>query len=169
MLKKTQKLWVAVAVMALFGMVLGAGCSKKKVEEDPLAGAGTPQMDPGAAAAEMARLARENLKSVYFALDKFTLSEEARSVLKKNADWLKNNATVVVQIEGHCDERGSIEYNLALGEKRANSVKTYLSQLGVDGSRLQVISYGEERPADAGHTEGAWSKNRRSEFVLLSQ
>lgn len=103
---------------------------------------------------------------VYFRYDDYTLDGTAQDRLKKLADYMKGHASSVVQIEGHTDERGSIEYNLALGERRAQSVKNYLSQLGVDGSRLPTISYGEEKPATEGHDEAAWSKNRRSEFVL---
>ena len=82
------------------------------------------------------------------------------------ADYLRNNAAAVVQIEGHTDERGSIEYNLALGQRRAQSVKNYLVELGIDPSRLPTMSYGEERPAMEGSDEAAWEKNRRAEFVL---
>ena len=80
--------------------------------------------------------------------------------------YLKQNTGAVVQVEGHCDERGSIEYNLALGQRRAASVKRLPFQMGVDGNRVTTISYGEERPAVEGHNEDAWSKNRRAEFVL---
>jgi peptidoglycan-associated lipoprotein len=82
------------------------------------------------------------------------------------AEGLKASKNAVVQIEGHCDERGTVEYNLALGERRAQSVKNFLSQLGVESSRLSTISYGEEKPVVQGHTEDAWLKNRRAEFVI---
>jgi peptidoglycan-associated lipoprotein len=103
---------------------------------------------------------------VYFAFDDYTLSGEAQSQLGQLADYLKANGSAIVQIEGHCDERGSIEYNLALGERRAQSVKNYLVQLGVDTGRLTTISYGEEKPAADGHDESTWSRNRRAEFVV---
>ena len=99
----------------------------------------------------------------------YTLNMDAQSRLQGMADHLKNAQNAVVQIEGHCDERGSIEYNLALGERRAQSVKNYLVQLGIDAARLSTISYGEEKPATDGHDETAWSKNRRAEFTISNQ
>jgi len=120
----------------------------------------TPPSDSGALG---------NTEAVYFAFDDYSLSASAQSTLNNLANELKGNSVAVVQIEGHCDERGSIEYNLALGERRANSVKNYLTQMGVDGSRLTTISYGEEKPAADGHDESAWSKNRRAEFVVTNQ
>ena len=104
--------------------------------------------------------------TVYFAFDDYTLSGETQDQLAALANYLKQNSGAVVQVEGHCDERGSIEYNLALGQRRAASVKDYLVQMGVDSARVTTISYGEERPADEGHNEESWSKNRRAEFVL---
>ncbi len=102
--------------------------------------------------------------TVFFGFDDYTLNAEAQGTLNTLSEKLKAKAGLVVQIEGHCDERGSIEYNLALGDRRAQSVKNYLTQLGVDASRLTTISYGEERPAADGHSEDAWAKNRRAEF-----
>ena len=106
------------------------------------------------------------LKDVHFAYDNYDLSEEAKSVLVNNAKWLEQNSDQKVTIEGHCDERGSTEYNLALGEKRAKSVRDYVVSLGIDHSRLDIISYGESMPLDPGHTEEAWAKNRRAHFVI---
>jgi peptidoglycan-associated lipoprotein len=106
------------------------------------------------------------LKTVYFDYDSSELSEVARGVLRANSDWLKGHREAKVVIEGHCDERGTIEYNLALGERRAASVRDYLTSLGVERPRIRILTYGEERPADAGHSEGAWAKNRRGAFVL---
>ena len=107
-------------------------------------------------------------QDVYFAYDSFTLSEEAKSVLNQKATWLSKHADVSTQIEGHCDERGTTAYNLALGERRANTVKEYLVALGVNARRLSTISYGEESPADPGHTEAAWARNRRAHFVITN-
>ena len=104
--------------------------------------------------------------TVYFAFDDYTLSAETQDQLAGLANYLKQNPGAVVQVEGHCDERGSIEYNLALGQRRASSVKDYLTQMGVESERVTTISYGEERAAVDGHNEAAWSKNRRAEFVL---
>lgn len=102
---------------------------------------------------------------VFFGFDKSSLTPEARKVLAEQADFLKANPNVTVTIEGHADERGTREYNLALGERRANSVKNYLVALGVDESRIRTISYGKERPAVLGHNEFAWSQNRRAVTV----
>jgi peptidoglycan-associated lipoprotein len=106
---------------------------------------------------------RGELKTVYFAYDKDDLTDAARSILRQNANWLKANPQWNVVLGGHCDERGTIEYNLALGQRRANSVRSYLASLGVDASRMRTVSYGEERPVDNGHNEAAWAKNRRVE------
>ncbi|MBM3333879.1 peptidoglycan-associated lipoprotein Pal [Candidatus Sumerlaeota bacterium] len=107
----------------------------------------------------------EALKSVYFDYDSAVLRDDARATLDENITWLKANSTVRVQIEGHCDERGTEEYNLALGERRANAAKQYLIKNGIDASRLFTISYGESRPVDPGHNETAWAKNRRAQFA----
>ena len=106
------------------------------------------------------------LKTVYFAYDSNDLDAAASSVLQGNASWLKGHTRYNVEIGGHCDERGSIGYNVALGDRRATAVKSYLVSLGADGSKLTTVSYGEEKPADAGHTETAFAKNRRAEFMI---
>jgi len=107
--------------------------------------------------------AQEVLKTIYFDYDKSDLTDTARTTLRQNADWLKANSQWNAVIEGHCDERGTIEYNLALGQRRANAVREYLTSLGVPAAGLRVVSYGEERAADPGHTEASWAKNRRAE------
>jgi peptidoglycan-associated lipoprotein len=107
------------------------------------------------------------MQPVYFDFDKTTLSTDAQSTLARNAEWLRANPQVRVQVEGNADERGTEEYNLALGERRAESVKGYLTSLGIESNRLNTLSYGEERPADPGHSESAWSKNRRAEFKAM--
>ncbi len=106
------------------------------------------------------------LSPVYFAYDSDRLSDEALKALETNARWLVLHPALRVVIEGHCDERGSIEYNLDLGAKRARAVRDHLSRLGIAPARLETISYGEERPADPGRSESAWARNRRAEFVL---
>lgn len=106
------------------------------------------------------------LEDVFFAFDSSALSSEAKGKLQSNAKQLKDASMVDVTIEGHCDERGTIAYNLALGERRAKAAKDYLVSLGVSASRMTVISYGKERPFDTGHTEAAWAKNRRAHFVV---
>jgi peptidoglycan-associated lipoprotein len=106
---------------------------------------------------------------IYFDFDKYNLTPKAREILADKAYWLKKNPSVKVYIEGHCDERGTNEYNLALGERRANSSKTYLTSLGISPGRLGIISYGEERPVDPSRNEMAWAKNRRAHFVITSR
>ena len=103
---------------------------------------------------------------VYFEYDSATLTSEAMALLKEKAQWLQDNPTARALIEGHCDERGSNEYNLALGDRRAGSVKTFLVNLGISPSRLSTVSYGEERPVDPGKTEAAYARNRRAHFVI---
>jgi len=109
------------------------------------------------------------LAKIYFDFDSYKLSESSRSELVKNAGRIKKDSVEKVRIEGNCDERGSDEYNLALGEKRAKAAMQYLVTLGIPTDRLSVISYGKEKPADPGHDEAAWAKNRRDEFVVLSK
>lgn len=121
------------------------------------------------AAAERAKMmARSDFinQDIYFEFDSSALLPMAQDTLAKKAQWLRDNPGVSVIIEGHCDERGTNEYNLALGDRRAGSAKTYLINLGIDASRLSTISYGEERPVDPGHNEEAWAKNRRAHFAI---
>jgi peptidoglycan-associated lipoprotein len=110
--------------------------------------------------------AKEVLKPIYFDYDKSDLKPAAKDQLEIAADWLKKNPKVNCRIEGHCDERGTNEYNLSLGERRALSARRYLMSLGVNPDRLFTISYGEERPAREGHDESAWKWNRRDEFTI---
>jgi len=105
---------------------------------------------------------------VFFGFDSSELSSEARAALEKQAAWLKKFGGVRVVIEGHCDERGTREYNLALGERRANASKDYLVALGINPARIKTISYGKERPAALGHNEAAWAQNRRGVTVVDS-
>jgi len=105
-------------------------------------------------------------EDIFFEFDKATLLPEAIETLTKNGQWLRTNSDVAITIEGHCDKRGTNGYNLALGERRAESVKTFLADLGVDRSRMVTISYGEERPFDRGHGEAAWARNRRAHFLI---
>ncbi len=108
------------------------------------------------------------LYMVHFDFDKYVIKDEYKGRLRENARWLKKNSVVNLVIEGHADERGENEYNLALGDKRATSVKRYLKALGVNTSRFSTISYGEERPLDEAPTEEAWAKNRRAEFHIAN-
>jgi len=109
------------------------------------------------------------LQTVYFDFNSAQLTEQTKNTLKDNADFLKKSETIEVQVEGHADERGSVQYNLALGEKRAKTVKSYLMGLGIKVKRMSTISYGKERPLTFGHDESSWSKNRRANFVITTK
>lgn len=108
-------------------------------------------------------------ESIYFDFDKSSIRKEYGSVLEKTAEFLKDNTSIHIRIEGNCDERGSNEYNLALGERRANSAKRFLVSLGISPDRMETVSYGEERPLALGRGEDAWAKNRRDDFVLIKK
>jgi peptidoglycan-associated lipoprotein len=160
-------------ILALASLALVIGCqSKKKVEESKT---GEPQksevdstpmsFDP--AGSDSGKIA--GLNTINFEYDKSALTGQAKKLLAANAEWIKSNAKFSIQIEGHCDSRGSIEYNLSLGERRVQSVKNYLVGLGVPAARLSVISYGEEKPLVPGETEAAYAKNRRANFLPLAQ
>jgi peptidoglycan-associated lipoprotein len=109
------------------------------------------------------------LKDIHFDFDKYDIRSGDAEILKENAALLMKHPTLKIQIEGHCDERGTSEYNLALGERRANSAKKYLVSLGMRADQISTISYGEEKPLDPGHNEEAWRKNRRDHFIILSK
>jgi len=108
-------------------------------------------------------------ETVYFDFDKSNIRPDQRTKMERNAELLSKYKTVRIQIEGHCDERGTNEYNLALGQRRAESAKQYLVDYGISSSRISTISYGEERPVDPGHNETAWAKNRRCEFIITAR
>lgn len=109
------------------------------------------------------------LKSVYFEFNSAGLSSETKDILNNNAQFLKTNGKIKIQVEGHCDERGGVQFNLALGEKRAKGVRDYLSAQGVEASRITTISFGKERPIAFGHDEAAWGQNRRANFLIISK
>jgi peptidoglycan-associated lipoprotein len=160
------------ALIPLF-VIVGFSCSKKTesdqaVEAIPTVQSGDVDSTPmnfDAAGSDSGRI--EGLSTVFYDYDKSSLSSQAKKTLQDNAAWMKKNSGVKLQIEGHCDARGSLEYNLALGERRANAAKNYLTSLGIPGSRLVVISFGKEKPLVNGDSEEAYSKNRRSNFVPL--
>jgi peptidoglycan-associated lipoprotein len=127
---------------------------------------GTSSLDALRAGASTA--AAGPLKDVFFAFDRAELSDDARAVLKENSGWLKNHASARIQIEGHCDERGAEDYNMALGAKRAQAAMDYITTLGIPAGRISTISYGEEVPACKEHSEECWAKNRRARFVVVS-
>jgi peptidoglycan-associated lipoprotein len=107
------------------------------------------------------------LTNIYFDFDRYSIRPGDAEILKKNLDWFKANANTKARIEGNCDERGTVEYNLALGQKRADAAKNYLTGLGVDAKTLDTISYGKERPVCTEHNEGCWAQNRRDAFVPI--
>ena len=109
------------------------------------------------------------LKPVFFGLDSADLDDAGRAAATANADFLRKYPTWVVTVEGHCDERGTSEYNLALGERRSTAVKTYMTSLGISPDRVRTVSYGKEFPFNPGHTEDAWAQNRRGHFVITSR
>jgi peptidoglycan-associated lipoprotein len=107
------------------------------------------------------------LKDINFDFDKYNIRQEDANILKKDAEWLSSNRKARVKIEGYCDERGTVEYNLVLGQKRADATKNYFVSLGIDPKTLETVSYGKERPLDPAHNEAAWAKNRRAHLVPL--
>jgi peptidoglycan-associated lipoprotein len=184
-MSQRSRLSILVLVVLLAFLAPVAGCKKKEPVTEPepqAAPAPTPAPTPPPAEPEPEpefkpipeepvetmdeKLARVlgMLQTIHFAFDRSDLDDENRGILRANAEILKANPDLAIQIAGHCDERGTIEYNIALGERRANSVRDYLKSLGVDTSNLSIISYGEEKPKDPGHGEAAWAANRRAEF-----
>jgi peptidoglycan-associated lipoprotein len=138
--------------------------------DDPLPVPPQPLGEDSIASKPIDDLNRESpLKPVFFALDSADLDAAGRAVTTANADVLKRFSTWVVTVEGHCDERGTPEYNLALGERRAAAVKAYLTSLGIPAARIRTVSYGKEFPFNPGHTEEAWALNRRGHLVITSQ
>jgi peptidoglycan-associated lipoprotein len=107
------------------------------------------------------------IQDAFYNFDEATLSPEAQAALTASANWLKGHSDLNLLIEGHCDERGTEQYNLALGDRRANSARDFLATLGVEANRMRTVSYGEERPFDQGHDDSAWARNRRAHLVLV--
>ncbi len=164
-------------ILGILLTLLIAGCAGSKKKSEPIAqpeplppapvvepapAPPTPQPTPAPAPPKMALV----LKTVYFDFDKSDLRPDARRTLEENVQVLQAYPNVKVLLEGHCDERGTVEYNLALGDRRANSVRAFLVSRGILGSRISTVSYGKERPVDPRRTEEAYAKNRRVEFVL---
>jgi len=185
---------VIVALVLIIPALVVSGCARRgaRVEERGVAGEVPPgemapseeEVSPGlpegipeealeelppVAAREKVFLETSPLEDVYFDYDRANIRQDAAEILGRNAAWIKDRPTVEVMIEGHCDERGTVEYNLALGERRAASVRAYLVRLGIDPNKLFTISYGEERPVDPRHDEEAWAKNRRAHFLVTSE
>ena len=179
--------FIAIVAMTFFALGCQNKAKPKTVPETPSIEAETPrehaQAEPAPPVAEpfpqtgvdktavsegsIDELNRQGvLRTVYFGYNSNEIDEEAKATLQVNAAWLKAHGKYTVEIGGHCDERGSIGYNVALGDRRAASVKSYLAGVGVGGGQLITVSYGEEKPADQGHDETAWAKNRRAEFTI---
>lgn len=161
------------AALVLTVSLTGAGCKTKKPKDDGTGGSrpvettkgnGQPNLDQ-----DSLLFGPSGLKAIFFDFDSSSVRADQVSVLKANADLLKQVPNAYIQVAGHCDERGTQEYNLALGERRALAVREYLVKLGISGDRIVTISYGEESPADAGHSEASWAQNRRAEFNKASK
>lgn len=160
-------------ILTLVAFMFDAGCAskpqKKEEETSTSAVATAPGADDNSATGDSDSGKALGLQTIHFPYDSFVLNSEAKSALSANAGILKGKASVKIQIEGHCDQRGGIQYNIALGEKRANSVKKYLEGNGISDDRITTISFGKERLVDAGATEEAYAKNRRANFVITSR
>lgn len=156
---------------SLLVMMLGAAlaftsCTPKKAgDENPLPTAANADENMGGDSDNGKAM---GLETVHFPYDAFTLTDEAKNILKANANILKDKKSMKIQIEGHCDQRGGIQYNIALGEKRANAVKRYLHSMGIANDRLSVISFGKEKLLDRSESEDAYARNRRANFVVTS-
>ena len=163
------KYLVTILLLALLAM---ASCAKKKMptEERPTTHPVTQDASNKPEGTEQPKrtVQESQFRTVYFDFDRYNLRPDAKAALDADYALLRDFPDVFVKIEGHCDERGTVEYNLSLGEKRAKATMDYLSGLGISSSRLSIISYGKERPAVAGNNESAWSKNRRCEFRVIS-
>ena len=163
-------LFPALLVLSL-GLV---GCGSSTTEEvddlDTYAQMDAPESDgldiPINADSDSGRAG--NLATVNFPFDSSTLTDEARRTLQRNVEFLQDNPNIEIQVEGHCDERGGVQYNLALGERRAKSVRDYMVAMGISSSRISTISFGKERPIAFGHNESAWGQNRRANFVVTA-
>jgi peptidoglycan-associated lipoprotein len=190
---RKQKIFMTLFLVAIIcAFVLPAGCAKKAVMKEEAAvekEAAAEKQAPAQAAqaapakapeeqkldeAAMAAAAQADKEAsqfvdIHFAFDRFDLRPDARKVLDMHAKWLKAHPEFTVRIEGNCDERGTVEYNMALGQRRATSAMKYLIDLGIAKNRLSTISYGKERPLDPGHNEEAWAKNRRDYFSVTRQ
>ncbi len=168
-----KKKWIYWAMLvAIPGLMFTVACQKKLVDATPEP---VVQEEVKEEVVEKKEVVVEPVpkisdqvmqEDVYFEFDKSTLTPAAQDNLLQKAEWLRENPDATVTIEGHCDDRGTNEYNLALGDRRAESAKAFLVDLGIDASRLTTISYGEERPVDPRQNEEAWAKNRRDHFVV---
>ncbi len=167
---------IAVAALLLSSLFVVAGCAKKKAPEpapappQPTETAPTPtppqETPPAPPPTPTPTIRAEDFAPAFYDLDSYSLRDDARAALDGNSRLMRSNPTVQVTIEGHCDERGTVEYNQALGERRAQAARDYMVSQGVEANRMQVISYGKERPFATGANEEAWAQNRRAHFVI---
>jgi peptidoglycan-associated lipoprotein len=148
----------SLLLVALLLLVSGCSCRTKKMGDGDGSGDNIPIAASG-----------NELKDIYFAFDQYNITPSAQSTLRENAEWLRANPNAKVQVEGHCDERGTNEYNMVLGANRARATMEYLRSLGIDAGRMSTVSYGEELPLDTRHVEEAWAKNRRAHFNIVSR
>ena len=175
-----KPMWMRWAVVVLVAATLAAtGCARKRATEPPptTGGETTPVPSPPppppsggdtTTPGGTTTVTSNDFRPAYFDFDSYSLREDARAALDANAKLLRDNPTLTVTIEGHCDERGTVEYNQALGERRAQAARDYLAAAGIASGRMNVLSYGKERPFDPGHDESAWAQNRRAHFTVGS-
>lgn len=172
--------WGYSGLILLIALALvGPGCRKKTpkpemdssagLDSEPMGGTGMPQGSIGSYATTGRPHTGGPLADVHFDYDSFELSATSRQTLQQNANWLREHPKAQIELEGHCDSRGTVEYNLALGAKRASAAKSYLVSLGVSGDRMTTISYGEELPVCEDQTESCWHQNRRDHFHVLEE
>lgn len=164
-----MKLQTAVKTSLIFAAAAIAGCAHQGARNagkaNPADASRTITADAETASRPATMISVPELKTVYFDYDSDVLKAQARSTLKANAAWLKDHADIRVQITGNCDQRGTVEYNLALGERRADAVRDYYARLGVEAARISTISYGKERLACSDSTDQCWKMNRRAETL----
>ncbi len=153
------RLYMTAAVIMLLAFILLGGCAKKIVKQNE--GPTVPGFGAGQVSEADMQGVQSTLRVIYFDFDKYGISQEAQAALQYNGEILKRSPNISVVAEGHCDERGTAEYNLALGERRAGSVVEFLTSMGVAPNRMSTVSFGSELPADPAHNEAAWAKNRR--------
>jgi peptidoglycan-associated lipoprotein len=160
-----KKILLSVVLVAAF--IFAASCKKQDIKPDSTDSAGITIFADEPSIRDNYSDRDTNLKSIYFDFDKNDLTKDSVETLKENADYLKSNSDINVVLEGHTDERGTTEYNLSLGQRRALKVKEYYTQLGVAANRIATISYGREKPVDFRKNESGWAKNRRAETKPL--
>ena len=171
-MRRSPRIATLALAAGLLTLLVAVGCASRKQVSTTVPEATPPPPTETApppptetAPPPPAEETRSALQDAYFDFDDASLRDDAKNALENNAKYLEKNSSTAVVVEGHCDERGSVEYNIALGEKRARAAKDFLVSYGVTAGRITTISYGKERPFDPGHSEEAWAKNRRAHFV----